>query len=37
MEVSEDMFYVKKLDSDYVYGGGLLWDGENSIEDRPSP
>ena len=35
MLVSWDMTQGKKLDLDFVYPGGPLWDGETLVQDRP--
>jgi hypothetical protein len=32
---SEAMNGFQKVDTDYVYPGGLLWDGEKLYQDRP--
>lgn len=33
--VSVDMYDGKKLDPDFVYGGGPIWDGSKLKEDAP--
>lgn len=35
MNISYEMFIGERLDEDYEYPGGLLWDGEKSIVDKP--
>ena len=30
------MYREQKIDKDYVYPGGPLWDGVNLAQDRPS-
>ncbi|KAI8947023.1 glycoside hydrolase [Xylaria longipes] len=35
MMVSEYMHYGRTMDEDFVYPGGLRWDGENLIVDKP--
>ncbi|KAI0443598.1 glycoside hydrolase [Xylaria telfairii] len=35
MMVSEDMHYGRTMDEDFVYPGGLRWDGEELIVDKP--
>jgi hypothetical protein len=34
-QFSEAMNNFKKVDSDYIYPGGPLWDGEKLVQDRP--
>ncbi|KAI9159064.1 putative endo-beta-1,4-glucanase D [Paramyrothecium foliicola] len=34
MQVSLEQYNGKKVDEDYVYPGGPLWDGETLVEDR---
>jgi hypothetical protein len=29
------MYNGKKVDADYVYPGGKLWNGKEMIEDKP--
>jgi hypothetical protein len=36
MQTSQDMFELKKLDDDFVYPGGPLWDGESFVQDKPT-
>jgi len=35
MTTSFDMYYLKKVDANFTYPGGQLWDGEKLIEDKP--
>lgn len=35
MNISYETFIGERLDEDYEYSGGLLWDGEKSIVDKP--
>ncbi|CAJ2509423.1 Uu.00g144490.m01.CDS01 [Anthostomella pinea] len=35
MTTSTDMYQLLTVDEDYVYPGGLLWDGENMVVDKP--
>lgn len=36
MQVSPEMYYYEKIDKDYEYPGGPLWDGEKLVKDAPS-
>lgn len=35
MQVSPEMYDYKKIDNDYEYPGGPLWDGEKLVKDVP--
>ncbi|KAF2791623.1 lytic polysaccharide monooxygenase [Melanomma pulvis-pyrius CBS 109.77] len=35
MTTSQQMYNLKKLDSNFTYPGGPLWDGQKLIEDKP--
>jgi len=35
MEISYEMYKYEKIDEDYEYPGGPLWDGEKLIIDKP--
>lgn len=35
METTLAMYRQEQLDENYVYPGGLLWDGEKLMEDKP--
>lgn len=34
MLVSFDQYSRRKVDKDYMYPGGMLWDGEKLLEDK---
>jgi hypothetical protein len=36
MAVSLEMYRRQKLDEEYVYPGGPLWDGTSLVQDKPS-
>lgn len=35
MAVSIAMYREEMVDENYVYPGGLIWDGESLVEDKP--
>ena len=35
MTTSLEMYQMKKLDADYEYPGGGIWDGEAVVPDKP--
>jgi hypothetical protein len=35
MTTSLEMYQLKKVDTNFTYPGGPLWDGEKLVEDRP--